>query len=282
MVATAASKYGGSLKLDSDSQSLTLGEAASRFLASLPPEEGSRSQQDVYKFVRWYGSERLFVGLTAPEVANYAERLSSSDIDYAKKLELVRGFLICARKEGWTKTNLAAHLKTRVGKTRIQPLVGHNLLETISLTQEKFAELQTELAILKTKRSEAIDEIRKAAADKDFRENAPLEAAREQRGQLEGRIRELEQTLKSATIIGVRQEATLKAGIGNSVLLCDLVSNEELCYKIVSPREADPMGGKISTASPIGKAIIGRKQGDIVEVATPAGKLHYQIKRIER
>jgi len=156
------------------------------------------------------------------------------------------------------------------------------LTETVSLTQEKYTELQTELAALKTKRSQVIDEMRRAAADKDFRENAPLDAAREQRRQLEGRIRELEETLKSATIIGAKQEAKLRVSIGDSVLLRDLVSGEELRYKIVSPREVDPTRGEISTASPMGKAIIGRHQGDTVEVATPAGKLRYQIKQVER
>ena len=268
--------------MNSSSQSPSLGEAASRFLASLLPEEGSRSQQEVYRFVRWYGWERPFAGLTAPEVANYAERLSSSDIDYAKKLELVRAFLIHAKKEGWSKSNLAAHLKTKAGKARLQPLARHGLPETISLTQQGYAELETELAALKPKRSQVIDEMRRAAADKDFRENAPLDAAREQRRQLEGRIRELEETLKSATIIGAKQEAKLRVSIGDSVLLRDLVSGEELRYKIVSPREVDPTRGEISTASPMGKAIIGRHQGDTVEVATPVGKLRYQIKQVER
>ena len=70
-------------------QNLNLGEAARRFLASLPPEEGQASQQELYRFVRWYGWERPLAGLTAPELANYAERLSSSDTDYVKKLELI-------------------------------------------------------------------------------------------------------------------------------------------------------------------------------------------------
>lgn len=268
--------------MDSSNKSLSLGEAASRFLASLSPEEKSRSQQEVYNFVRWYGWECPFAGLTAPEVANYAERLSLSDADYTRKLELVRAFLIYATKEGWIKTNLAAHLKTKKGKTRLQPVGGRSLLGTISLTQQGYIELQAELASLKAKRSQAIDEMRSAAADKDFRENAPLDAAREQRRQIEGRIRELEETLRSAAIIGGKGEVTFKASIGDSVLLCDLVSGEELHYKIVSPREVDPTRGMISTASPMGKAIIGCRQGDVVEVATPAGMLRYQIKRVER
>lgn len=268
--------------MDSSSQSLSLGEAASRFLASLSPEERNSSQQEVYKFVRWYGWERPFAGLTAPEVANYAERLSTSDADYAKKLELVRAFLAYARKKGWSKTNLAAHLKTKSGKTRLRSLGKRNLTEAVSLTQEKYTELKAELAALKIKRSQVIDDIRRAAADKDFRENAPLQAAREQYSQLEGRIRELEETLKSVTIIGAKQDAKLKVSIGDNVTLCDLVSGEEMRYKIVSPKEVAPTVGKISTASPIGKAIIGRYQGDIVEIATPAGKLRYQIKQVER
>ena len=268
--------------MNSNSHSPGLGEAASRFLASLSPEERGISQQEVYKFVRWYGWERPFAGLTAPEVANYAERLSLSDTDYIKKLELIRAFLVYAKKEGWNTSSLAAHLKTRKGKTSLRSASRQDLPQTVSLTQRGYAELETELSALKHKRSEAIDEMRRAAADKDFRENAPLEAAREQHGQLEGRIRELEEALKSAVVIGDKDKGTLKASIGDSVLLHDLGSGEELRYIIVNPREVDPTKGKISTASPIGKAIIGRGQGEIVEVTVPAGKLRYQIKQVER
>jgi len=264
------------------SQSLSLGETASRFLASLSPEEREISQQEVYSFVRWYGWERPFAGLTAPQVANYAERLSLSDTDYIKKLELIRAFLVYAKKEGWSKSNLAAHLKPKKGKTRSQSLVRQGLPQTVSLTQQGYAELEAELAALKSKRPQAIDEMRRAAADKDFRENAPLEAAREQRGQLEGRIRELEEARKSAIIIDRQQEVTLRASIGDSLVLRDLVSGEELHYIIVSPREVDPTRGKISSASPIGKAIIGRGEGEVVEVKAPVGRLRYQIKQVKR
>ncbi|MFC1902874.1 GreA/GreB family elongation factor [Chloroflexota bacterium] len=268
--------------MDSSSQSQSLNEVASRFLASLSPEEKSRSQQEVYKFVRWFGWERPLAGLTAPEVANYTERLSSSDIDYAKKLELVRVFLVYAKKEGWTKGSLATHLKTKKGRTGLQHLARHGLPGNISLTQQGYDELKAELAPLKARRSEVIEEMRMAAADKDFRENAPLQAAREKRSEIEGRIIELEETLKSATIIGTKQKVMPKTGVGDSVVLLDSVTGEELRYKIVSPREVDPTRGKFSSASPIGKAIIGRRQGDIVEVTTPAGKLRYQIKQVER
>ena len=70
--------------------------------------------------------------------------------------------------------------------------------------------------------------------------------------------------------------------MGDSIVLGDIVSGEELRYTIVSPREVDPTKGKISSHSPIGKAVIGRAWGEIVEITAPLGKLRYQIKQIER
>jgi transcription elongation factor GreA len=262
-------------------QSLTLKEAATRFLISLPPEEGQASQNEVYKFVRWYGWERSFVGLKAPDIAHYAERLSLSDTDYAAKLEIVRGFLAYAKKQGWSKINLAAHLKAKKSKTPPNPSPIRGLPEATPITQQRYNELETELAGLRDKRSRLIEDIRTAAADKDFRENAPLAAAREQRGYVEGQIRELEETLKSAIIIDKAEKPNLKVGAGDSIILRDLASGEELRYLLVSPREVDPAKGKISVASPIGKAVINRYQGEVVEVAVPAGRLRYQITQIE-
>ena len=269
--------------MSGDSQDLSLGEAVSRFLADLSPEEKGSNQQGIYRFVRWFGGERPLAGLTAAEVANYAERLSFSDTDYLRKLESVRAFLAQAKKEGWSKTNLAVHLKARKVKTGLRPSPRRGVSETIILTRPGHAELAAELATLQSKRYEVIDEMRRAAADKDFRENVPLAAAREQRGQIEGRIMELEETLKSAVVIDEQQvEVALRVGIGDSVTLCDIETGEELRYMLVSPREVDPTRGKISNASPIGKAIVGKEQGEVVEIIIPAGKLRYQIRQIAR
>jgi len=266
-----------------DNQIPTLKEAATRFLMRLSPEERQASQIEIYKFTRWYGWENIFTELKGPGVANYAERLTLSDADYTGKLEIVRRFLAHAKKEGWSRSNLATHLKAKKVKTltRSRSSSHRSLPEAVQLTEQRYSELETELAGLKGKRSQLIKEIQKAAADKDFRENAPLAAAREQRGHVEGQIRELEETLKSAAIIGQKSKTTLKAGAGDCVTLHDLASGEELSYVLVSPREVDPARGKISVASPIGKAITGRKSGDTIVVNAPVGKLSYQIKQIE-
>ncbi len=268
--------------MNSSSQNPILGEAASSFLASLPPKEGEISQQAIYGFVRWYGWEHLFARLTAHEVANYAEHLSLSQANYATNLEIIRAFLVYAKKQGWSKTNLATYLKPKKAKARLSSSARKNLPSATSLTQQGYAELKAELANLKSRRFQVIDEMRRAAADKDFRENAPLDAAREESGHLERRIRELEEALKSATIIAETQKVAPKVTIGNSIVLRDQVSGEELHYTIVSPREVDPTKGKISSNSPIGKAIIGRAQGETVEITAPVGKLRYQLVQIKR
>lgn len=260
-----------------------LSEATGYYLSDLKPDVRATSQLEVTKFARWFGRERSLGGLTPAEVESYAEQLSLSDTDYAKKLEVVKAFLVYAKKKDWTKTNLSVHLKVKVrkGKTK-QPSAKKEAPETISLTKQGRVELQAELVALLEERHTVIAEMRKAAADKDFRENAPLQAARERRGHIEGRIKELEGVLKAAVVIEGKPDSGQRVGIGNRVVVCEVDSDEELCYTLVPPREADVIKGRMSSASPIGRAILGKEQGETVEIEAPVGKLRYRIKRIER
>ena len=264
-----------------DNRSPVLGEAAARYLAKLSLKERETSQPEVYKFARWYGWERPFSELAPPHVASYAEQLDVSATDYGKKFDVLRAFFAHAKKVGWSRTNLATHLKTKKGKTgpvgnrRGKP-------EGAALSRQRYEELVAELDHLKTRSRELVKAIQLAAADKDFRENAPLDAAREERGHVEGRIKELDEAIKAATIIDDAKKPTFKSGLGDSLVLNDLASGLELRYKIVDTREANPLKGKISIASPLGKALIGKSDGDIVECMAPAGKRQYRIERIER
>lgn len=261
---------------------LRLGEAVAQYLSKLTSKERDSNQAEVYKFARWCGWESPFSRLAGPAVASYAEQLSVSDTDYARKLVLVRAFLAYAKKAGWSQTNLGVHLKTKKGKTGPVVATLRNALETVTLTQEKYDEFKVELDNLKKKSLKLMRDIQVAAADKDFRENAPLHAAREERGHVEGRIKELEETLKAATIIDEKKEPSLKSVVGDAIILTDLASGEELRYMIVDPREVDPSRGKISIASPLGKALFGKQDGQEVEITAPAGRLRYRIIRIER
>lgn len=260
---------------------VNLDEAASRYLAALPVEEKEAERVAILNFVRWFGREHTLDGLTAPEVGSYAERLSLSDTDYAKKLEMVRAFLTYVKKEKWSPTNLAVHLKLRKGKPKVNPANASANPEVVTLTEEGFAKLNAELTDLKQRRPGLIADITRAAADKDVRENAPLEAAREAHGMVESRIREIETTLKTAVMMDKKQPS-LKVSVGDSIVLVDMESGEELHYTIVGPRETNPSKGKISGVSPVGKAVVGHREGDTVQVSVPAGKVTYRIKEIKR
>jgi transcription elongation factor GreA len=267
---------------EGDKQSPTLGEAATQFLSTLSTQNREASRPEVFRFARWYGWESPFSRLAPPAVASYAEQLSVSDTDYAGKLELLRAFLAYAKKAGWSRTNMATHMKTKKAKSGLQNYGRGGIRETAMLTRERYDELQAELTELRKRSDELISEIQRAAADKDFRENAPLDAAREEQGHVKGRIKDLEETLKSAVIMDEKRESAHKTGVGDCVVIQDLASGEEMSYMIVDPREVDVARGKISIASPLGGALIGRRSGETVEIKAPAGKIRYKIKRIER
>jgi len=265
-----------------ENNNLTVGEAVKTYSAELAAGEKEACHQELHKFSLWFGTDKPLSGLTAEKVGEYADRYPLSDKDYAKKLDIVKAFLTEAKTQGWTKTNLSVHLKPKKSKPKKTASGAHSQLEVVPVTEEGYAKLKSELGELKLRRPQIIDEITKAAADKDFRENSPLEAAREQHGFIEGRIREIESILKAAEIVYEQKELSHKVNMGDTVILIEVETDTEMCYKIVGPRETDPSKGKISGVSPVGKAVIGCVEGQTVEVIVPVGKIKYQIKQIKR
>ena len=151
-------------------------------------------------------------------------------------------------------------------------------VENIMLTAEGYLELEQELNMLKTeRRPEVIKALKEARALGDLSENSDYDAARNEQGQVEARIKELEYKLEHSTIA----DATKcdKVNVGNMVTITyDDGEKEE--YRIVGSLEADPFENKISNESPIGKAILGHKVGENVEVASPNGNLTVTITNI--
>jgi transcription elongation factor GreA len=193
----------------------------------------------------------------------------------------VRAFLTYAKEEGLVQISLAPHLRVRRGLSKAKRTLKQSSRERVELTPQAEAQLKSELSALKEKRPYIAEELRKAAADKDFRENAPLDAARESKEQLEARIKELESTLNSAVVAKKGIEDVRKARLSSKIVLQDLASNKELSYTLVSPNEVDPLKGKISLHSPMGKALFNHQEGEVIEVVAPLGKLYYRIERIE-
>jgi transcription elongation factor GreA len=267
---------------DSSSINCTLVEASTRFFITLSPESRLKTEQRISKFIRWYGEKRLLNELTAPEMSNYVEHINSSGTNPADNLEPVKDFLSYCYKEGLIGAKLAPQIKFKKSTAKLRQSSQRQSEKTISLTAQGHADLEAELITLKDERPRVIEEIRKAAADKDFRENAPLAAAREYQGHLEGRIKELEDSLKKATIMNEGQAADHKIRLGDTVVLRDLSSGEQITYTLVDIREASLAKGKISAVSPIGKAVVGRTKGDSIEVVAPAGVLPYKIEDIKQ
>ena len=142
----------------------------------------------------------------------------------------------------------------------------------IMLTVEGLQKLEEELEYLKTvKRKEVAEKIKEARGFGDLSENAEYDEAKNEQNQVESRIIELENMLKNAAVIDQDEVDIEKVGIGTKVKVYDAEFEEEIVYSMVGSTEADPDKNRISDESPVGKALLGKKVGDEVEVSTPTG-----------
>lgn len=146
------------------------------------------------------------------------------------------------------------------------------------LTAEGLAELKAELAELVARRSEIANEIAAARSQGDLSENAEYHEAKEEQGRNEGRIEEIENIIASAEIITAPKDDN-KVRLGSKVKLNN-GGGAAKEFQIVGTVEADPMNGKISDESPIGQALLGKKEGEEVEIKTPAETTTYKITQI--
>lgn len=147
------------------------------------------------------------------------------------------------------------------------------------LTSEGFLELETELNNLKSNdRPRIIEAIKEARAQGDLSENADYDAARDEQAKIEARIQELEYMLEHAKII--EKASGDKVEVGTTVTVNYVDDDEEEIYSIVGSMEADPFENKISNESPIGKAIMHKKVGDVISVESPNGSYDIKIVKI--
>ena len=151
------------------------------------------------------------------------------------------------------------------------------------LTYEGLQKLESELHNLKVvKRKEVAQKIKEAREQGDLSENAEYDAAKDEQRDIEARIDEIEKILKNAEVV-VEEEVDLdKISVGCRVKMLDMEYDEELDYKIVGSTEANSLKGKISNESPVGKALLGAKVGEVVTVETQAGDLNYKVLEIQR
>ena len=151
------------------------------------------------------------------------------------------------------------------------------------LTYAGLKSLEDELLDLKVvKRKEVAEKIKEAREQGDLSENAEYDAAKDEQRDIEARIEEIEKILKNAEVV-VEDEVDLdRISVGCKVKVYDYEFEEEMELKLVGSTEANSLEGKISNESPVGKALIGKKVGDVVAVETQAGVIEYEVLKINR
>jgi transcription elongation factor GreA len=155
-------------------------------------------------------------------------------------------------------------------------------LKEVILTAEGYEKLKQEIDHLRgEKRREVAERIRVAREFGDIAENAEYDDAKNEQAMLEHRIAQLEERLLSARVITKKEISKDAVSIGSKVRLRDVAANKTFEYHIVGSAEANPAENKLSNESPVGKAIMGKKKGETVEVAAPRGSLKFKIMEIK-
>jgi transcription elongation factor GreA len=156
------------------------------------------------------------------------------------------------------------------------------MTQKIPMTKLGYEKLKQELdRIVKVERAKNIRDIEEARAHGDLSENAEYHAAKERQGHLDAKKRELEQKLAHAQIIDVSKLTNEKVVFGATVTLADTDTGDTKKFTLIGQEEADFKKGKISVQSPVGKALIGHKVGDVVTIRTPTKTVEYEIQEIE-
>ena len=154
--------------------------------------------------------------------------------------------------------------------------------EKTFMTEEGYQKTVERLNYLKSiKRQEVANKIAEARSYGDLSENSEYDIAREEQASTEAEIFDLENKLKSAVIIDPKKVDTKKVGVGCTVNITNIKTNQSLQYTIVGDTDSDPLNGKISNASPIGAGLMGKKVDDIAVIKTPGGLVQYKITKIK-
>jgi transcription elongation factor GreA len=235
---------------------------------------------ELRKFASWYGEGRDPMGLRGHDVATYAESMGPANVDNTRRAEHIRKFLIWMKSREYIDQSLAPHLRLKKTPKSGGVRSVHAAPSSVELTADGIAALEAEFAELMQARIAVRSDIREAMKDKDFRENSPLDAAKDKQGHIEARIREIEATLKHAVIVDGAAR-TGRVRVGSKVRVKNLGNDRITEYSIVGPTEANAKEGKISSASPVGKALIDGSPGEEVTVEVPAGTMRLLIENIE-
>jgi transcription elongation factor GreA len=264
------------------STDLTIQQAVDAFVLKLPPQKHVEAQEAL-KLARWYGEDQAAVDLRPIDIEHYVDTFGLHSPLAKGRADSLKAFLNFADKEGMTKTRLVSHVRVRrPAGSRAAAVKAAEEDQGFRMTSAGKEEIESELSALVAERPRIAEELRQARSDGDVSENAPLDAARESQGKLEGRIRDLEGKLRLAVIVENDDSAASSkiAHIGSNVLISELSSGTKREYQIVNASEAQGPG-RLSYDSPVGRAVIGHRAGDVVDVLAPRGLIKYRIESVK-
>jgi len=155
------------------------------------------------------------------------------------------------------------------------------MIEKVPITRQGLEKLRKELQnIITVERPKNIKAIEEARSHGDLFENAEYHAAKERQAMLEAKINELEMAINRSEVIDIKKESSDTVVFGVTVELRNMATDQSVVYQLVGPHESDPDSGRISVVSPLGKALIGKKEGDEVKLKTPGGIQEFEILEI--
>lgn len=250
------------------------------------PAFGKEQRMAVTRFVSHVTPYLPIRELTPHGMTAFQEAIGANATreDKEKRLRPVKDFLrFCWKPRGYTESNLGNHLRIKsvsVRSTAGAP-VEHEEAERFEMTAEGLEQLKEDLERLQQDMPAAIQAVAEAREDKDIRENAPLEAAREYQERLKSRIDEVEYQIAHAVVSESKE--TGRAHLGSTVRVCRLDTEEERIeeYTLVGPTEVDAPQRRISVESPVGKGLVDAAVGAIVEIEVPRGTMRYRVDAVE-
>ncbi len=264
------------------SDDLTVQDAITEYVITILDEKKRIIHPELSKFARWIGASKSLTSLRPSDISPYSETFGASASETNKqRVAAVKDFLNYAKKKGYIDVSLAPHIRVRkptLNAPRGSAMRRRN--NEVQITQQGYNEMVNRLEQLQVETVRLADEIERAAASGDVRENSPLEAARENQGMVLAQINRLESTLKVATIIDESERVSDHVQIGSWVSLAKEGADITVDYQVVAANEANPLQHKISDISPLGSAILGGKLGDEVIVNAPAGAQKFTISAI--
>ena len=263
-------------------------EALTHFEASKKAKKTAKEgYQELRRFVRWSG-DREVGRFTPHDMEQYAREVGQSGADSAQqRLQPVKAFVDYWKDQGWITIRLATHLRpprskaSGAGRAAASRSAKQAEEGRTYLSQEGYDRLLQQVEDLKSERIGVTEEIRRAMADKDFRENAPLDAAKDRQGRIETQIRELEASIASAHILPEGGDAVLtRSTVGARMKVKNKETGDVVEYTLVDAREADMASRRISIQSPVGQALLDHSIGEEVVIPTPKGTLTYIVQDI--